>query len=111
MPYSAGGSSRLPLRGLYRRAAQAVALTALLVLAPGCSLASGGAVAEALFQVSAVPPALLSSNRARFDAREYAVFQKTQIALLRSYFVMSAAVRDPGIATLPILANRDDQVA
>lgn len=111
MPNSAAGL-RVPGRlESGRQLARAVSLLSLLVLTPGCDQFSGGVVAEALFQVSAVPPALISSNQTRFDAREYAIFQKSQVALLKSFFVMNSAVRDPGIMTLPILANRDDQVA
>jgi hypothetical protein len=93
------------------RAAQAVALATFFALVPGCSLVSAGMVAEALFQVSAVPPVLIDNGQTRFDAREYAIYQKSQVELLKSFFVINAAIRDPGIATLPILAPLDDPVA
>lgn len=94
-----------------RRGASFVAFAALLVLVPGCSLVSAGMVAEALFQVGAVQPVLLDNGTSRFNAREYEIFQKSQVALLKSWFVLNAALRDPGIATLPILAGKDDPVA
>jgi hypothetical protein len=37
--------------------------------------------------------------------------QKTQVALLKSWFVLNTAVRGPGIARLSILAGHDDPVA
>jgi hypothetical protein len=38
------------------------------------------------------------------------VFCKTQVALLKSYFVLQSAVKDPKIAALPMLASADHPV-
>jgi hypothetical protein len=68
-------------------------------------------VAVALFQASAIQPMLFGDEPPRFDAREYEVFQSSQIELLKSDFVLQAAVRDPAIAALPLLASKSDPVA
>ena len=67
-------------------------------------------VVEALYQVAAQPATLLG-EQPRFDAREYELFCRTQIALLESDFVLQAALRDPAIAALPVVAAQADVVA
>ncbi len=52
---------------------------------------------------------LLDGLSSQSDAG-WEVFCKTQIALLKSHFVLQAAVRDPEIAALPMLASADDPV-
>jgi polysaccharide biosynthesis transport protein len=62
-------------------------------------------------KVSARPTTLLGSDSDRFDAREFEIFQQTQISLIKSHFVLQAALRDRSIASLPILAGKENPVA
>jgi capsular exopolysaccharide synthesis family protein len=60
--------------------------------------------ATALFQVSSQPESLVfdvNQNTQKFET-----LQKTQLTLLRSYFVLTAAIRDPSIASLSIFADK-----
>jgi capsular exopolysaccharide synthesis family protein len=64
--------------------------------------------ATALFQVSNQQESIafdVNKQNQNFD-----ILKKTQLALLRSYFVLNAAVRDPGISSLSILAGEGDPV-
>jgi beta-lactamase regulating signal transducer with metallopeptidase domain len=63
----------------------------------------------ALFRVSRDEERLLDGSTSQSDAG-WEIFSKTQIALLKSYFVLQSAVRDPEIAALPMLASADDPV-
>ncbi len=67
------------------------------------------AYVNVLFRVSREPERLLGGSSSQSDAA-WEVFCKTQIALLKSYFVLSAAVRDPEIAALPMLKSAEDPV-
>lgn len=67
-------------------------------------------VATALFQVGSVSPALLNDGPPQFDEREFEIFRKMQITLLKSYFLLQAAIRDPAIASLPLLKSQTDPV-
>ncbi len=90
-------------------------LSALFVIwmlaAAGCSLGGSSVVAEALFQVSGTEHTLAGENDPQFNAREYELFQKTQLALVKSDFVLQGVIRDPAVASLSILASRSDKVA
>ena len=44
------------------------------------------------------------------ETQVFQILQKTQLALLKSYFVMSEAVRDPKMADLPAIAGEEDPV-
>jgi beta-lactamase regulating signal transducer with metallopeptidase domain len=63
----------------------------------------------ALFRVSRDEESLLDGSTSQSDAG-WEIFCKTQIALLKSYFVLQSAVRDSEIAALPMLASADDPV-
>jgi hypothetical protein len=65
--------------------------------------------ATSLFRVSREQARLLGGSSSQSDAA-WEIFCKTQIALLKSYFVLQRAVRDPEIAALPMLAAADDPV-
>lgn len=52
----------------------------------------------------------MDDGQPRFDAREYEIFQRSQVELIKSDFVLQAALREPGIASLPILAPHHDPV-
>lgn len=65
--------------------------------------------ATALFQVSSEEESLLGKSSYK-AAREFEILQRTQLALLKSYFVMQAALRGPGIEALGVLAGEPDKV-
>jgi hypothetical protein len=65
--------------------------------------------ATSLFRVSREQARLLGGSSTQSDAA-WEIFCKTQIALLKSYFVLQSAVRDPKIASLPMLAAADDPI-
>ena len=111
---SSAGSSELWVvqhLGAHRCGVPIVVLAALFVLMSSRSAVSAEVVAEALFKVDTVQPSLLVNVASRFDANEYEIFQKSLLASLKSWYVFSAAIRDPGITTLPILAGQNDPVA
>jgi hypothetical protein len=67
------------------------------------------ATATALFSVSSAP-VLIVGDAPRFDQREFEVFQRTQLALLKSYFLVQSALRAPGMQALSVLAPHEDKV-
>jgi hypothetical protein len=66
-------------------------------------------VATALFEMDRVESRLMGGQP--FDERELEIFKNTQLAKLRSYYVLQAAVRNPGIASMPLWAGQPDPVA
>jgi polysaccharide biosynthesis transport protein len=69
-------------------------------------------VATALFQVSSSVPFVLGDDSTRtMGDREFSILKQTQIALLKSNFVLTAAIRNPGTGSLPILRGKTDPVA
>jgi hypothetical protein len=68
-------------------------------------------VATALFQVDRVQSTLSDGESSRrFDELEFELFKNTQIAKLNSYYVLNAALRQPGIAALPVFTGIRDPV-
>ena len=65
--------------------------------------------ADALFKVSSRRPQLVFDVNTN-EAKEFSILQRTQVAQLKSYYVLSAALRDPGISSLSILAGVPDPV-
>jgi hypothetical protein len=66
-------------------------------------------VVTAIYRVSRERPSILEEDFAhRYDEREYEVFKKSQLAMLRSYFILEAAVRKPGISSLATFAGDVD---
>ena len=64
-------------------------------------------VATALFEVDSAPLNILTTTNDRSaNDREFETLKNTQLALLRSNFVLSAAVRNPSVAALPILREK-----
>ena len=61
--------------------------------------------ATALFNVSSKKPSVLEHSGS--EIREFEILQRTQLAYLKSHFVLYAAVRDPAIASLGILAGKE----
>jgi capsular exopolysaccharide synthesis family protein len=66
--------------------------------------------ATALYQVSSQPQTLVFDDTSRNESRDFAILQRTQLALLNSHFVLQAAMRVPGIASLNVLAGEGDPV-
>src|SRR5262245_54859862 len=60
--------------------------------------------ATALFRISPQKWSMWDGEARGFDAREFEILQNTQVALIKSYFVLQSAVRNPAVASLPILA-------
>jgi succinoglycan biosynthesis transport protein ExoP len=92
----------------------------MLVLGMGLVAAVGTAIvlwfllpesssAVALFQVKSSPQKLVFDSAT--ETTKFEVLQNTQLALLKSNFVLQAALRDPNVASLGILAGKSDQVA
>jgi len=65
--------------------------------------------ADALFQVSSQRPRLVF-DVGTDEAKEFSILQRTQVALLKSWFVLNAAIRAPGVSSLSILAGEPDPV-
>lgn len=67
--------------------------------------------ATALFEVSRSAPNLVgTSNDRASDLNEYDIIKKTQLALLKSNFVLTSAIRDPKIGGLSLLHSQSDPV-
>jgi hypothetical protein len=67
--------------------------------------------AYSLLQISATPPHLLDGTRRAEAPDEFGRFCRTQVTLIKSRFVCSAALRDPKVARLPMVLRQKDPVA
>ena len=67
------------------------------------------ASAVALFQVSSEEQSLAFREISN-ETRQFEILQKTQLALLKSYFVLQDAVRNPNVATLSTIASEPDPI-
>ncbi len=68
-------------------------------------------VATASFRVSSRQPTILGDESGRpHDEHEFEVFKNTQLALLKSHFVLTAALRKPGVASLSTLQSQADPI-
>ena len=90
------------LAGSMGLVAATLAAIALWVLFPESTTST------ALFQVSSEQPTVL--NDAKRTEQTFDILQKTQMALLKSHFVLEEAVRPKGIASLSIFAGESDPV-
>jgi hypothetical protein len=66
-------------------------------------------VVTALFEVGRSSRELMGG--APYDEREFEVFKATQRAKLGSFYVLQAALRNPGLASLPVFQGKRDPVA
>jgi len=67
---------------------------------------------EAWFAVKTAAPVLvedISSNQQR-NANEFDYFRRTQVAIIKTPFVLMAAVRDPAVSSLPMIKSERDPV-
>jgi hypothetical protein len=69
---------------------------------------SPGDTATALFEVSNEQSNIFDNSR--LTIQEFEILKKTQLALLKSNFVLTAAIRPPGIGSLSVLAGKPDPV-
>jgi len=65
--------------------------------------------AVALFSVSSEKQSLMGDARVT-SAKDFDILQRTQLAYLKSYFVIQAALRAPGMEALGILASEPEKV-
>jgi hypothetical protein len=90
----------------------AVAVSAVIVVGLAIWwIRANRVTATAMFRISSERPTVLADEAARRrDERNYDIIKKSQLAALKSYFVLTAALRNPGIAALPTFASVDDPV-
>lgn len=63
----------------------------------------------ALFSVSSEETSLIGDPKAH-STKDFEILQRTQLAYLKSYFVIQAALRAPGMEALGVLASEPDKV-
>jgi hypothetical protein len=66
--------------------------------------------ATALFEVRMDTPSLVGNQAAQRN-QDYEILRKTQVALLKSKFVLTSALRNPSIGALSVLAGVGDKEA
>jgi hypothetical protein len=99
------------IHALRRRWLPALCLGAIAALASGTILwfvFPESSSATALFEVSTDQNTIFDISRR--GTQEFEILKKTQLALLRSNFVLQAAIRDPRIAGLSALTGQSDPV-
>jgi hypothetical protein len=67
-------------------------------------------VATTLFRVDSTAPVIVSDGGRPAGPENFQIVKKTQLALLKSHFVLNAAIRKPGIAALPVFHGQADPV-
>jgi hypothetical protein len=68
-------------------------------------------VAKALFEVSSTTSDYLGGIvDEKFNEQQFEIFKKTQLAKLKSNYVLTAALRSPSVGALPIFQGRSDPV-
>src|SRR5690242_17902955 len=86
----------------------------MLLLATGCVvwwMQSGRVTATALFEVDHAIPSVNGANNERVSGEyEFEILRRTQLALLRSNFVLTSALRNPRVGSLPIIQRHTDPV-
>jgi len=93
------------------RAALAITLaTAVFTIMSGCDLAEPPYTSRALLRVARTKPALLADEQHRETTEDYRTYCQTQARLLRSSFVLMAALRDPDTANLRVIHTQPDPV-
>jgi hypothetical protein len=65
----------------------------------------------ALIRVSQNQPRLIGRASENNNDRDWTIFCNTQVALLRSAFVLQSALRTPGIHELPLVRDQQDHLA
>jgi hypothetical protein len=99
-----------------RRLRVRFSLLTLLVLVTGVCVAFGlfyrppGSEVIVAFKVSAQPTTILGPE-STFHPQEFEIFRRSQIEMIKNEWLLQQALRDPAVASLPILAGRKDPVA
>jgi hypothetical protein len=71
-----------------------------------------GVTATSLFEVRRDEPFFFGKDSGRpLSKEEFEILKKTQLALLKSKYVLSSSLVNPGIASLSVLASADDKEA
>ena len=68
-------------------------------------------VVETLFEISAAPPNIFGLTNSSFNEREFEILRRTQVELMKSDYVLQAALRNPQIAALRVLKSQRDPIA
>ena len=68
-------------------------------------------VLTSLFQISAVRPSIFGNTESSFNEREFDLLRRTQVELIKSHFVLQAALRDPKVAALPIIQSQSEPIS
>jgi capsular exopolysaccharide synthesis family protein len=100
------------LHALRRRWILAVCMGTVLASAAAAALwfaFPASSSATALFRVASKPEVVLN-DMSRSNPQTFESLRKTQMALLKSDFVLTAAIRKPGVSSLSILAGESDPV-
>jgi capsular exopolysaccharide synthesis family protein len=66
--------------------------------------------AQSLLQIASAPQRILSSGQANNDRGEFVLYKQTQEVLLKSRFVLQAALRNPKVGQLPSVREQIDPV-
>src|SRR3954469_13048385 len=67
------------------------------------------ATATALFVVGREAPSVAANQPEQSNSQDYEILKKTQLALLKSKFVLTSALRDPNVARLPMFDGAADK--
>ena len=100
------------LHAMRRRWMLALCLGLIAAAAAGISLSFAfpeSSSATALFEVSNEPRTVLLEG-SRQSTQEFEILKKTQLALLRTKFVLQSAIRNPSIAGLSAISSQPDPV-
>lgn len=89
-----------------------VAGIAVVAFLLGYALRPNWVSATALFKVSMWDTDVLAGhkNTKIMDPTEYQILKKAQVALLKSLYLLTAALRDPKIGSLPLIQSQSDPV-
>jgi polysaccharide biosynthesis transport protein len=72
--------------------------------------ATSSVAVTALFQVESTQPSVLEDRPVQPRENDFAIFTKTQVALLKSKLVLDSALRNPSVRGLSVFASSTDPV-
>lgn len=111
---AAGPDAAALLKALRRRWFLATFLAILVVpvaAAAAYSLIPPKYTAYATLKVFSNQGGIVFQKETNDGRTEYSIFQKTQLGLIKSRFVLAAAMRQPGIAQLSMITKQPDPIA
>jgi hypothetical protein len=101
-------------RYLWTAALALVGIAAAVAIAARVALATPPYSARSMLLVAATPPKLIFDTADRASASgpipEFAMFQKTQVELIKSPRVLGQALSNPEVASLPSMLRRRDPI-